>query len=132
MMNGLGLLAAILVFAAMLMYLQARQRSEIVSYGLSLRMGMRSSRHLLAISTEIGALLAISYIAGSVLAVVAARLTVLLDPLEAIPRIRSAWSPCSSFSPSAPRWCSWPSAEVGSPNGAPRSADLGQVMRLAD
>ena len=40
------LAAALLVFAAMLMYLQTRQRSEIVSYGLSLRMGMRSSRHL--------------------------------------------------------------------------------------
>ena len=57
-MNGLGVLAALLVFAAMLMYLQTRQRSEIVSYGLSLRMGMRSSRHLAAIAIEVGAMLA--------------------------------------------------------------------------
>ena len=47
-----GSLAILLVFAAMLMYLQTRQRSEIVSYGLSLRMGMRSSRHLLAIASR--------------------------------------------------------------------------------
>src|SRR4030095_11190614 len=58
-MNGLGVLAALLVFAAMLMYLQTRQRAEIVSYGLSLRMGMRSSRHLVAIAIEGGDTLAI-------------------------------------------------------------------------
>jgi hypothetical protein len=52
------------VFAAMLMYLQTRQRSEIVSYGLSLRMGMRSSRHLAAIAIEVGAMLLIAYVAG--------------------------------------------------------------------
>src|SRR4030095_15797135 len=84
-MNGLGVLAALLVVAAMLMYLQARQRAEIVSYGLSLRMGMRSSRHLVAIAIEVGAMLVIAYVAGTVLAIVAARLTVpLLDPIESM------------------------------------------------
>jgi len=68
-MNGLGLLASLLVFAAMLMYLQTRQRSEIVSYGLSLRMGMRSSGHLLAIATEVGAMLVVASSASDAAAV---------------------------------------------------------------
>jgi putative ABC transport system permease protein len=132
MMNGLGLLAAILVFAAMLMYLQARQRSEIVSYGLSLRMGMRSSRHLLAISTEIGALLAISYIAGSVLAVVAARLSVLLDPLEAIPPDPISVVPVFLVLAVAPALVLLAFGGGWLTERHARAADLGQVMRLAD
>jgi Predicted permease. len=117
-MNGLGVLAALLVFAAMLMYLQTRQRSEIVSYGLSLRMGMRSSRHLAAIAIEVGAMLLIAYVAGTVLAIAAAQLTVpLLDPIEASRPIRSRSSP-SSCSRSRRRRCSWPRSRAdGSPNG---------------
>jgi len=132
MMNGLGLLAAILVFAAMLMYLQARQRSEIVSYGLSLRMGMRSSRHMLAIGTEIGAVLAFSYVAGSVLAVVAARLTALLDPLEAIPPDPISVVPLFLVLAVAPALVFLAFSGGWLTERRARAADLGQVMRLAD
>jgi putative ABC transport system permease protein len=132
-MNGLGLLAAILVFSAMLMYLQARQRSEIVSYGLSLRMGMRSSRHLLAIATEVGAVLVVAYVTGSALAITAARLTTpLLDPLETIPPDPIGEVPVVIVSVAAPVLLLAAFAGGWLTERRARTADLGQVMRLAD
>jgi putative ABC transport system permease protein len=132
-MNGLGLLAAILVVAAMLMYLQARQRSEIVSYGLSLRMGMRSSRHLLAIATEVGAMLVVSFAAGSALAIVAARLTIpLLDPIEAVPPEPFSVVPAVVVAITAPVLLLVAFAGGWLTERRARAADLGQVMRLAD
>src|SRR5262245_16745677 len=132
-MNGLGLLAALLVFAAMVMYLQARQRSEVVSYGLSLRMGMRRAAHLLATATEVGAMLLIAYAAGAILAVTAARLTVpLLDPLETIPPDPIGVVPILTVAIAAPVLLL--AAFLGGwlVERRARAADLGQVMRLAD
>jgi putative ABC transport system permease protein len=132
-MNGLGLLAALLVFAAMVMYLQARQRSEVVSYGLSLRMGMRRWAHLIATATEVGAMLVIAYAAGAVLAITAARLTVpLLDPLETIPPNPIGVVPVITVAIAAPVLLL--AAFVGGwlVERRARAADLGQVMRLAD
>ena len=132
-MNGLGLLAALLVFAAMVMYLQARQRSEVVSYGLSLRMGMRRWAHLIATATEVGAMLVIAYVAGAVLAITAARLTVpLLDPLETIPPNPIGVVPVVTVAVAAPVLLL--AAFVGGwlVERRARAADLGQVMRLAD
>ena len=132
-MNGLGLLAALLVVAAMLMYLQTRQRSEIVSYGLSLRMGMRSSLHLLAIATEVGAMLVVAYIAGGVLALAAARLTIpLLDPIEAIPPEPIGVVPVVVVAIAAPVVLLVAFAGGWLTERRARAADLGQVMRLAD
>lgn len=132
-MNGLGLLAALLVFAAMLMYLQTRQRAEIVSYGLSLRMGMRSSMHLLAIATEVAAMLVVAYVAGGVLAIVAARLTVpLLDPIEAIPPDPIGVVPVTVVAVAAPFLLLVAFAGGWLTERRARGADLGQVMRLAD
>jgi hypothetical protein len=132
-MNGLGVLAALLVFAAMLMYLQTRQRSEIVSYGLSLRMGMRSSRHLLAIATEVGAMLVVAYVAGGVLALAAARLTIpLLDPIEAIPPEPIGVVPVVLVAMAAPVLLLVAFAGGWLTERRARAADLGQVMRLAD
>ena len=132
-MNGLGLLAALLVFAAMLMYLQARQRSEIVSYGLSLRMGMRSASHLLAIATEVAAMLAVAFVAGAVLAIVAASLIVpLLDPLEAIPPTPLTVVPVALIVVTAPLLLLVAFFGGWLTERRARSADLGQVMRLAE
>ncbi len=132
-MNGLGLLAALLVFAAMLMYLQTRQRSEIVSYGLSLRMGMRSSRHLVAIAIEVGAMLMIAYVAGTVLAIAAVGLTVpLLDPIESIPPDPITVVPVVLVALAAPALLLAAVAGGWLTERRARSADLGQVMRLAD
>jgi putative ABC transport system permease protein len=132
-MNGLGLLAALLVFAAMVMYLQARQRSEVVSYGLSLRMGMRKGAHLLATATEVGAMLVIAYAVGAVLAITAAQLTVpLLDPLETIPPDPIGVVPVVTLAIAAPVLLLAALAGGWLVERRARAADLGQVMRLAD
>ena len=132
-MNGLGLLAALLVFAAMLMYLQARQRSEIVSYGLSLRMGMRSAGHLLAIATEVAAMLGVAFVTGAVLAVVAAGLIVpLLDPLDAIPPSPLTVVPIPLIVVTAPLLLLVAFFGGWLTERRARAADLGQVMRLAE
>jgi putative ABC transport system permease protein len=132
-MNGLGLLAALLVFAAMLMYLQARQRAEIVSYGLSLRMGMRSASHLLAIAIEVAAMLAVAFVAGAALAIVAASLIVpLLDPLEAIPPGPLTVVPVPLIVATAPLLLVVAFFGGWLTERRARSADLGQVMRLAE
>jgi hypothetical protein len=44
-LNVLGLAAALLVLASIVMYLQARQRSQVLAYGLSMRMGMDARGH---------------------------------------------------------------------------------------
>jgi hypothetical protein len=85
-LDGLGLIAALLVVLGMLMYLQARQRSQVVSYGLSLRMGMSHAAHRRSLTAELGAMLCCSYAIGLVLALGAAFLILpLLDPLATIP-----------------------------------------------
>ncbi len=85
-LNALGLATALLVVAAMVMYLQARERSQIVSYGLSLRMGMRPANHRRSLVLEVGSVLGSSYVVAVALALVAALLLVrLLDPLVTIP-----------------------------------------------
>jgi putative ABC transport system permease protein len=84
-LNALGLGAAILVVGALLMYLQARERSRLVAHGLSLRMGMTDGIHRRSMLIETTSLLTSSYAVGLVVALVVAVATVpLLDPLTAV------------------------------------------------
>jgi putative ABC transport system permease protein len=132
-MNGLGLAAALLVIAAMLMYLQARQRSQVVSYGLSLRMGMSSSGHLRALVAELATMLGLAYVAGASLAVVSAHLLVpLLDPLETIPPAPLLIVPATLVAITAPVLLLVAVGGGWLTDRRARAADLGQVMRLAD
>lgn len=85
-MNALGLVAALLVVAGMLMYLQARQRSQVVSYALSLRMGMTHAHHRRSLVVELGTMLCYAYLLGLTVAIGAALVMVpRLDPLASIP-----------------------------------------------
>ena len=132
-MNGLGLAAALLVIAAMLMYLQARQRSQVVSYGLSLRMGMSASGHLRALVAELATMLGLAYVAGASLAVVSAHLLVpLLDPLETIPPTPLLIVPATLVAITAPVLLLVAIGGGWLTDRRARAADLGQVMRLAD
>jgi putative ABC transport system permease protein len=132
-MNGLGLIAALLVIVAMLMYLQARQRAEIVSYGLSLRMGMRRASHLAAVSAEVGAILLVAYVTGVALAVVASRLTIpLVDPIPAIPPAPLEVVPILTIGALVPVLLLVALVGGWLTERRARSADLGQVMRLAE
>lgn len=85
-LNVLGLGAGLLVIAVILMYLQARQRARIVSFGLSRRMGLSIASHRWALVAELALLLLGSFVLGGVLAIGAALIVVgMIDPLAAIP-----------------------------------------------
>jgi predicted lysophospholipase L1 biosynthesis ABC-type transport system permease subunit len=68
------------------MYLQARQRSQVLSYALSLRMGMTHAHHRRSLVVELGTMLCYAYSLGLILAIGAALIMVpRLDPLPTIP-----------------------------------------------
>jgi hypothetical protein len=131
-LNALGLVAALLVFAGMLVYLQARFRSQVVSFGLSLRMGMTERAHRRAVSIEVASMLVFAYALGLVLAVTTSLLLVShLDPLPSIPPAPLYVSPVWVLA--AGLLCvtvaSWLGGWISDRRA--RSVDLGEVMRLA-
>jgi putative ABC transport system permease protein len=132
-LNALGLVAASLVLVGMLMYLQARRRSQIVSYGLSLRMGMRHAGHRRSLVTEVGMMLCYAYLIG--LGIAFATVLVLVSRLDPLPTI-----PPSPFLVFPARLVmvilvavlavSWFAGWFT--NRRARGIDLGTVMRLAE
>jgi putative ABC transport system permease protein len=85
-LRALGLAAGALVVAAILLYLQSRQRSQIVAHGLSVRMGLEPAAHrrslVLELGSMVGAAVALGVGAGLAVAFV---LTERLDPLPVVP-----------------------------------------------
>jgi predicted lysophospholipase L1 biosynthesis ABC-type transport system permease subunit len=127
------MIAAALTFVGMLMYLQARQRSQVVSYALSSRMGMRHGQHRRALVLELGVMLLWSFAIGAVLAFVAARFTVpLLDPITVIPPAPFLVLPYLLVAAAAFVLAAliWLGATIT--NRRARSVDLGEVMRVAE
>jgi predicted lysophospholipase L1 biosynthesis ABC-type transport system permease subunit len=131
--NALGAVAAALTCVGMLMYLQARQRSQVVSYALSARMGMRHGQHRRALVLELGVMLAWAFAIGSALSIAAARFTVpRLDPITAIPPSPFLVIPAAFIAAAAIVLgvVVWVGAAVT--NRRSRSVDLGEVMRVAE
>jgi hypothetical protein len=132
-LNVLGLAAAGLTFVGILMYLQARQRSQVVSYALSTRMGMKHGQHRRALVVELGAMLALAFAVGAALAIVAAGFTVpRLDPLGTIPPGPLLVLPLVLFAVSAITAAVLTWIGAGATNRAARAVDLGEVMRVAE
>jgi putative ABC transport system permease protein len=132
-LNGLALVAALLVVIGMLMYLQARQRSQVVSYGLSLRMGMSHARHRRSLIAELGAMLGVSYAIGVALSFgIASYVAHLLDPLPTIPPRPLFVSPATVLAATLVGVVavSWAAAWLTNRRAA--AVDLGEVMRLAE
>jgi ABC-type antimicrobial peptide transport system permease subunit len=76
----------VLLVAVAVVYLNARQRNRVVATSLSDRMGMRRSTMRAASVVELGTLLAVSFLAGSLVGVMSAAVVVpSLDPLPSIP-----------------------------------------------
>ncbi len=131
--NALGAIAAALAFVGMLMYLQARQRSQVVSYALSTRMGMRHGQHRRALTIELGVMLALAFVVAAALSFAAARVTVpRLDPITAIPPPPLFVLPIALIFAAAAAIAAlvWIGAAVT--NRRARRVDLGEVMRVAE
>jgi putative ABC transport system permease protein len=85
-LDVLGVASAVLVVSALLMYLQARQRSQIVAYGLSTRMGMSPAAHRRSLAVEIASMLGAAFVLGTGLGIGAAMILAgRLDPLPVVP-----------------------------------------------
>jgi putative ABC transport system permease protein len=131
--NVLGAVAALLTVVGMLMYLQARQRSQVVSYALSTRMGMRDAQHVRALAIELGIMLGLSFAIGVALAIAAAAVTVpQLDPIPTIPPTPFLILPVTVFVGAAVVLAAAVWLGAAMTNRRARSADLGEVMRVAE
>jgi putative ABC transport system permease protein len=85
-LEALGVLAGLVALVALVLYLQARQRSREVSYALSRRMGLRKGSNLLSVAIELTGMLVASFVIGGGLAVGAAFLLYKkADPMPQIP-----------------------------------------------
>jgi len=132
-LNVLGLAAGLLVVAALLMYLQTRQRDQTVSYALSVRMGLGEREHRRALTLELALILGAAAILGSASGLVVSLLTSpLLDPLDTIP-------PEPLFLPPYARLAVLASALAGIAwlgsllaDRRARRADLSEVLRVAE
>jgi putative ABC transport system permease protein len=132
-LNVMALVAGTLVIIMMLMYLQARQRNESVSFALSLRMGMSEASHRRALTKELGAMLGCSYVIGLGLALWAAVLLIpLLDPLSSIPPapLFVVPLPGASFALTGLVLASWIGSWLAIRRA--RATHIGEVLRLAE
>jgi putative ABC transport system permease protein len=85
-LRAIAIAAAALAVVALLLYLQTRQRSQVVGYALGRRMGLRPLDELLALAVEVAAMLLVAAVVGAVVAVAAAwPLVHHIDPLPQLP-----------------------------------------------
>jgi putative ABC transport system permease protein len=83
---AMGIVTGLIVLAALVMYLAARQRGRVVSYALARRMGLRASQHRRSLLYEVAGMLTIGVLLGAGFAAIGARLvTSKLDPLPNLP-----------------------------------------------
>src|SRR5918996_273932 len=132
-LNALGLGTLVLVLAALLVYLQARQRSQVVGYGLSLRMGLDPGGQVRSLALELGAMLSVAAARGVGRALAAWRLMVPgLAPLGAIPPRPAVDLPLLALLALA---LVLAAVAIGGARLAARragAARLGEVMRVAE
>ncbi len=83
---AMGVVTGLIVLAALVLYLAARQRGRVVSYALARRMGLRAGQHRRSLLYEIAGMLMIGAILGIGFAALGARLVAAkLDPLPNLP-----------------------------------------------
>ncbi len=85
-LRAIGGGAVVLALLALLLYLQARQRGQIVASALLRRMGMRARSDTAAIGLEAASIVLLAFLVGLVVAVIAAHLVAPhVDPLPQYP-----------------------------------------------
>ncbi len=85
-MRTVAIAAAILVLVGLLLYLQARQRSQAIASALARRMGLRRGTEIFSLSLELAAIVFFAATLGAVIAIAAAKpITGHIDPLPVYP-----------------------------------------------
>lgn len=85
-MRVVAIAAGILVLIGLLLYLQARQRSQAIAFALARRMGLSRRTEILSLSIELGAIVFFAAAIGALIAIAAAApIAGHLDPLPVYP-----------------------------------------------
>ena len=132
-LNVLGVVALILVLVVAIVYLQARQRSRIVSMALSERMGLQAGTMRRSLVLELVALLFGGLLVGAATGLIGAAIVIpYLDPLPTIPPGPIAVVPWGAVVFAAGGL--GVVALIGGwlANRAARDVSLGEVLRVAD
>jgi hypothetical protein len=90
-LRAIAAAAAVLAVVALLLYLQTRQRAQVVGFALGRRMGLRPVDELLALTIEIASMLLFAVVVGAIVAVAASR--PLLRRVDPLPQLPTAPSP---------------------------------------
>jgi len=132
-LKSLGVGAGLLAVVGLVLYLQARQRSRIVSYALSRRMGLANGSHRVSLALEVGTMLLAALAIGAVLALAAAQLVLGdVDPLENIPPAPLFRVPVALILGAGAALAGIALLGGFLANRAAERADFAEVMRLAD
>jgi predicted lysophospholipase L1 biosynthesis ABC-type transport system permease subunit len=93
-LRAIAAAAAVLAAVALLLYLQTRQRAQVVGSALGRRMGLRPVDELLALGIEIACMLFFAAAVGAIVAVATSRpLVHRVDPLPQLPTTPSPTIP---------------------------------------
>ncbi len=132
-LDVLGAAAALLAIAGTMMYLQARQRAHLVSYALSLRMGMTARTNEGSLRRELATMLGAAFVLGAVLATICGVIVApLIDPLPTVsppPLLAVPWVP---FALAGALVAVSVAAGARLTARRVRSVELGEVMRVAE
>jgi predicted lysophospholipase L1 biosynthesis ABC-type transport system permease subunit len=89
-LRAIAVAAGVLAVVALLLYLQTRQRAQVVGFALGRRMGLRPVDELLALAIEVASMLLFAVVVGAIVAVAASRpLVRRVDPLPQLPTTTS-------------------------------------------
>jgi putative ABC transport system permease protein len=132
-LKSLGFGAGLLAVVGLVLYLQARQRSRIVSYALSRRMGLANGSHRLSLALELGVMLLAALAIGAILAIAAAQLVLGdVDPLANIPPEPLFRAPVALIVAAGAALAGIALLGGLLANRSAERANFAQVMRLAD
>jgi hypothetical protein len=85
-LRAIAAAAAVLALVALLLYLQTRQRAQVVGFALGRRMGLRAVDELQALAIEVASMLLFAVVVGAIVAVAASGpLVHRVDPLPQLP-----------------------------------------------
>lgn len=124
--------SGVLVFLGLVLYLQARQRSQAVASVLAARMGLRRRTEMLSLALELGAITLVAALVGGIVAVAAAGPIVgHIDPLPDEPPAPALAIPLSAIAAAAIGLVVVAILASAFTSWASRRTDMGEALRVA-